>query len=61
MLRDAARTSRDVDEINLVMSASDTHGMANLRMMPEQSLVQFREIIEDEARSLGAVGDDVVA
>ncbi|QGZ30566.1 hydroxymethylglutaryl-CoA lyase [Stutzerimonas stutzeri] len=35
-----------VDEINLVMSASDTHGMANLRMTPEQSLVQFREIIE---------------
>ncbi|AHL76121.1 hydroxymethylglutaryl-CoA lyase [Stutzerimonas stutzeri] len=38
--------SCDVDEINLVMSASDTHGLANLRMTPEQSLVQFREIIE---------------
>jgi len=38
--------SCDVDEINLVMSASDTHGMANLRMTPEQSLVQFQEIIE---------------
>jgi len=38
--------SCDVDEINLVMSASDTHGMANLRMTPEQSLIQFREIIE---------------
>lgn len=38
--------SCDVDEINLVMSASDTHGMANLRMTPEQSLEQFREIIE---------------
>lgn len=36
----------EVDEINLVMSASDTHGMANLRMTPEQSLLQFREIIE---------------
>ncbi|WP_301360230.1 hydroxymethylglutaryl-CoA lyase [Stutzerimonas nitrititolerans] len=35
-----------VDEINLVMSASDTHGLANLRMTPEQSLAQFREIIE---------------
>lgn len=34
-----------VDEINLVMSASDTHGLANLRMTPEQSLQQFREII----------------
>jgi hydroxymethylglutaryl-CoA lyase len=38
--------SCDVDEINLVMSASDTHGAANLRMTPEQSLLQFREIIE---------------
>ncbi|HBB78489.1 hydroxymethylglutaryl-CoA lyase [Stutzerimonas xanthomarina] len=38
--------SCQVDEINLVMSASDTHGLANLRMTPEQSLVQFREIIE---------------
>lgn len=36
----------NVDEINLVMSASDTHGLANLRMTPVQSLVQFREIIE---------------
>jgi len=36
----------EVDEINLVMSASDTHGLANLRMTPEQSLAQFREIIE---------------
>jgi hydroxymethylglutaryl-CoA lyase len=36
----------EADEINLVMSASDTHGLANLRMTPEQSLVQFREIIE---------------
>jgi len=36
----------EVDEINLVMSASDTHGLANLRMTPEQSLVQFRETIE---------------
>lgn len=35
-----------VDEVNLVMSASDTHGMANLRMTPEQSLQQFKEIIE---------------
>lgn len=35
-----------VDEINLVMSASDTHGLANLRMTPEQSLAQFRDIID---------------
>lgn len=38
--------SCQVDEINLVMSASDTHGLANLRMTPEQSLEQFAEIIE---------------
>ncbi len=36
----------EVDEINLVMSASDTHGLANLRMTPEQSLAQFAEIID---------------
>lgn len=35
-----------VDEINLVMSASDTHGLANLRMTPEASLEQFKSIIE---------------
>lgn len=35
-----------VDEINLVMSASDSHGLANLRMTPEQSLEQFANILE---------------
>ncbi|MGR2737114.1 hydroxymethylglutaryl-CoA lyase [Billgrantia sp. Q4P2] len=34
-----------VDEINLVMSASDSHGMANLRMTPEQSLERFAGIL----------------
>lgn len=34
-----------VDELNLVMSASDSHGLANLRMTPEQSLERFREIL----------------
>ncbi len=38
--------SCEVDELNLVMSASNTHGLANLRMTAEQSLAQFREIIE---------------
>ncbi|WP_339490801.1 hydroxymethylglutaryl-CoA lyase [Pseudomonas sp. EL_65y_Pfl2_R95] len=38
--------SCQVDEVNLVMSASDTHGLANLRMTPDQSLKQFKEIIE---------------
>lgn len=35
-----------VDEINLVMSASDSHGLANLRMTPTQSLEQFAAIVE---------------
>ncbi|MBA2777527.1 hydroxymethylglutaryl-CoA lyase [Billgrantia kenyensis] len=34
-----------VDEINLVMSASDSHGLANLRMTPKQSLERFTEIL----------------
>lgn len=36
----------DVDEINLVMSASESHGLANLRMTPEQSLAQFAAILD---------------
>ncbi len=35
-----------VDEINLVMSASNSHGLANLRMTPKQSLEQFEAILE---------------
>ncbi|MDQ7729049.1 hydroxymethylglutaryl-CoA lyase [Halomonas sp. SpR8] len=35
-----------VDEINLVMSASNSHGLANLRMTLEQSLEQFATILE---------------
>ncbi|WP_447555202.1 hydroxymethylglutaryl-CoA lyase [Vreelandella sp. EE22] len=35
-----------VDELNLVMSASDSHGRANLRMTPEQSLEQFADIMQ---------------
>lgn len=34
-----------VDEMNVVMSASRTHNLANLRMTPEQSLEQFAEIV----------------
>ncbi|MFY0988859.1 hydroxymethylglutaryl-CoA lyase [Halomonas sp. C05BenzN] len=36
----------EVDEINLVMSASVSHGRANLRMTPDQSLEQFAAIVE---------------
>jgi hydroxymethylglutaryl-CoA lyase len=34
-----------VDEINLVMSASESHSLANLRMTPDQSLAQFADIV----------------
>lgn len=34
------------DELNLVMSASDSHGLANLRMTPWQSLERFPAILE---------------
>lgn len=36
--------SCNVDEINLVMSASESHNRANLRMTPEQSLAGFEQI-----------------
>ncbi|PMR69347.1 hydroxymethylglutaryl-CoA lyase [Halomonas heilongjiangensis] len=45
-----------VDEINLVMSASDSHGLANLRMTPEQSLAQFAGILEVVASQPGGRG-----
>ncbi len=44
-----------VDEINLVMSASDSHGRANLRMTPEQSLVTFAEIMKIVPRGKATV------
>lgn len=34
-----------VDEINLVMSASESHSQANLRMSPERSLQQFEDVV----------------
>lgn len=34
-----------VDEVNLVMSASESHNLANMRMTHEMSLAQFREIV----------------
>jgi hydroxymethylglutaryl-CoA lyase len=44
--------SSGVDEINLVMSASESHNLVNLRMPCEQSLAQFASIVE---RAAGAV------
>ncbi len=34
-----------VDELNLVMSASESHNLANLRMSRSQSLAQFADIV----------------
>ncbi len=46
-LRGCERAIRcGVDEINLVMSASEAHNRANLRMTSEQSLGQFAEVLE---------------
>lgn len=46
-VRGALRALRTgLDEFNLVMSASDTHGLANLRMTSEESLAQFEEIAQ---------------
>jgi hydroxymethylglutaryl-CoA lyase len=38
--------STDIDEINLVMSASESHNLANLRMTCEESLVQLMSIAQ---------------
>ncbi|MHA3904616.1 hydroxymethylglutaryl-CoA lyase [Castellaniella sp. WN] len=35
----------DVDEVNLVMSVSETHNRANMRMTREQSFAQLSEVI----------------
>lgn len=40
-----------VDEINLVMSASESHSRVNLRMTPEQSLERFANILQIAANS----------
>lgn len=39
----------DVDELNLVMSASASHNQANLRMSQSQSLAQFADIVAEVA------------
>jgi hydroxymethylglutaryl-CoA lyase len=43
----------DIDEINLVLSASESHNLANLRMTREQSLLQLMSIAR---RACGSVG-----
>ncbi|UUW70151.1 hydroxymethylglutaryl-CoA lyase [Pseudomonas oryzihabitans] len=36
----------DADELNLVLSASQTHNQANMRMSCEQSLASFAEVVQ---------------
>jgi hydroxymethylglutaryl-CoA lyase len=48
------------DELNLVMSASQTHNRANMRMTREQSLAGFRDIVA-EAGGAAATGGRVAA
>lgn len=40
----------NVDEINVVVSASETHNVANVRMTCEQSLLQFEDIVRVSQR-----------
>ena len=49
-----------LDEINLVMSASETHNRANMRMTCEQSLAQFRGVM-DLVRGTGMAVSGCVA
>lgn len=44
--------SCNVDEVNLVMSVSESHNRANLRMTREQSFAQLRDVI-DTVRGTG--------
>ena len=50
-----------LDEFNLVMSSSETHGLANLRMTPEQSLEQFRDKPVTGSRVVLLVSDGAAA
>jgi hydroxymethylglutaryl-CoA lyase len=49
-----------LDEINLVLSASATHNLANMRMTPAQSLAGFRSIVE-MARGTGVKINGTIA
>ncbi|MBB3771364.1 hydroxymethylglutaryl-CoA lyase [Angulomicrobium tetraedrale] len=40
-----AALAADLDELNLVMSVSATHNLANMRLTPDQSLEGFRAIV----------------
>ncbi|MCS0496056.1 hydroxymethylglutaryl-CoA lyase [Ancylobacter sp. MQZ15Z-1] len=50
----------NMDELNLVMSVSETHNLANMRMTPAQSLEAFRTIV-DAARGTPAALNGSIA
>jgi hydroxymethylglutaryl-CoA lyase len=47
--------SCDVDEVNLVMSVSETHNRANLRMSRDESFAQLRGVIEVVSKTRVAI------
>jgi hydroxymethylglutaryl-CoA lyase len=47
--------SCNVDEVNLVMSVSESHNRANLRMSREESFAQLRDVIEVVSRTRVAI------
>jgi len=47
--------SCDVDEVNLVMSVSESHNRANLRMRREESFAQLRDVIEVVSKTRVAI------
>jgi len=47
--------SCDVDEVNLVMSVSESHNRANLRMGREESFAQLRDVIEVVSKTRVAI------
>jgi len=60
-LRGAERAiAAEADEINFVLSASETHNMANVRMASDQSLAAFRAVAE-RAKDAGALLNGSIA
>jgi hydroxymethylglutaryl-CoA lyase len=54
-VRGAERALSCVDEVNLVMSVSESHNRANLRMSREESFAQLRDVIEVVSRTRVAI------
>jgi hydroxymethylglutaryl-CoA lyase len=59
-LRGAERAmAANADELNMVVSASETHNRANMRMTPEESVAGFRQIIAAHAGSRSSLNGTV--